>query len=96
MPAGTRLSFAAAGVLTTSSKNIKKVEVLPELRKNKRYKCTTTFSMAVEKLDAPAGGAPFLASVSVMPSMELCGRNFSVTEQVLEVRIEGIIALALS
>lgn len=85
LPEGTRLSFAGTGVSKTSGKDVRKVEMLPEIRKNKRYKCASTFSMTVEKLDGPAGGSPFQALVSVMPSIELCGRNFSFTDQVLQV-----------
>ncbi|CAM6125315.1 unnamed protein product [Calypogeia fissa] len=88
LPEGTRLSFTGTGVLSTSSKDMKKVEILPEIRKNKRYKCASTFSMAVEKLDGPAGGSPFQALISLMPSIELCGRNFSVRDQVLEVPVQ--------
>jgi hypothetical protein len=87
LPQGARLSFASTGVLTTSKKEMRKLEVLPEIRKNKRYKCVSTFSMAVEKLDGPAAGLPFQALVSVVPSIELCSRNFSTKDQVLEVRI---------
>ncbi|BBN17066.1 hypothetical protein MPTK1_7g11680 [Marchantia polymorpha subsp. ruderalis] len=94
LPAGTRLSFAATGGVLTSGKGVNKVEILPELAKNKRYKCHSTFSISLEKLDGPAGGAPFQALVSIAPYLELGGRTFPVADQVMEIPVQYPIRIA--
>ncbi|KAL2613924.1 hypothetical protein R1flu_025616 [Riccia fluitans] len=88
LPAGTVLSFAATGGVLMSGKGKKKVEILPALAKNKRYKCSTTFSISLEKLDGPSGGSPFQALVAVSPYLELGGRSFPVADQVMEIPVQ--------
>ncbi|KAL3678957.1 hypothetical protein R1sor_021913 [Riccia sorocarpa] len=94
LPAGTVLSFAVTGAVLTSGKGKKKVEILPALGKNKRHKCTTTFSFSLETLEGPAAGSPFQALVTVAPYLELGGRTFPVADQIMEIPVQYPLRIA--
>lgn len=67
-----------------SSADEHQVEILPALQPSQTYKSNMIFQMDVLQVGSPAGGAFFHVTTAVLPIVELLGRPFWASEDLLE------------
>eukprot|EP00850_Spirogloea_muscicola_P022455 SM000296S11290 [mRNA] locus=s296:43761:48350:+ [translate_table: standard] len=76
LPAGARLSFTSAGPLSSTGLPNDRTHVLPAIPKGQRLRLDKSFTMALARLEAPAGGVPLTETAVLVPRIELLGRPF--------------------